>query len=61
MIKSATSPHATGASSDKNTSRRGLFGPLNLPQADWHGRTAWVVGASSGIGRATASALHAAG
>jgi short-subunit dehydrogenase len=28
---------------------------------DWRGLNAWVVGASSGIGRATASALHAAG
>jgi NAD(P)-dependent dehydrogenase (short-subunit alcohol dehydrogenase family) len=28
---------------------------------DWRGRVVWVVGASSGIGRATASALHAAG
>lgn len=28
---------------------------------DWQGRVAWVVGGSSGIGRATAAALHAAG
>ncbi len=28
--------------------------------ADWNGKLAWVVGASSGIGRATAAALHAA-
>lgn len=27
----------------------------------WHGRVAWIVGASSGIGRATASRLHALG
>ena len=37
------------------------FGPLNPPQREWRGRTVWIVGASSGIGRATASALHAAG
>ena len=28
---------------------------------DWRDRVAWIVGASSGIGRATAAALHAAG
>ncbi len=37
------------------------FGPLNPPQREWRGRTVWVVGASSGIGRATASALCLAG
>ena len=35
--------------------------PLNPRMADWRGRTVWLVGASSGIGRATASALHARG
>ena len=34
---------------------------LNPPITDWHGQTVWLVGASSGIGRATASALHAQG
>jgi NAD(P)-dependent dehydrogenase (short-subunit alcohol dehydrogenase family) len=34
---------------------------LNPRMVDWHGRTAWLLGASSGIGRATASALHALG
>jgi NAD(P)-dependent dehydrogenase (short-subunit alcohol dehydrogenase family) len=34
---------------------------LNPCIADWNGRTVWLVGASTGIGRATASALHAAG
>ncbi len=35
--------------------------PLNPRMADWHDRTVWLVGASTGIGRATASALHAHG
>lgn len=34
---------------------------LNPPIADWNGRVAWLVGASSGIGRATAALLHARG
>ncbi|RYX94574.1 MAG: SDR family NAD(P)-dependent oxidoreductase [Comamonadaceae bacterium] len=34
---------------------------MNPRLDDWHGRTVWLVGASTGIGRATASALHAAG
>jgi NAD(P)-dependent dehydrogenase (short-subunit alcohol dehydrogenase family) len=34
---------------------------LNPRMTDWRGRTVWLVGASTGIGRATASALHAQG
>jgi NAD(P)-dependent dehydrogenase (short-subunit alcohol dehydrogenase family) len=34
---------------------------LNPPIEDWHGKTVWLVGASTGIGRATAAALHAKG
>ena len=34
---------------------------LNPKLRDWQGRTVWLIGASTGIGRATASALHAAG
>lgn len=35
--------------------------PLNPPVVDWAGKTVWIVGASSGIGQATAAALHAQG
>ncbi len=34
---------------------------LNPRIEDWHDRVVWIVGASSGIGRATASRLHALG
>lgn len=39
----------------------GLFSAYNPPLADWRGRVVWLVGASSGIGAATAVALHARG
>ncbi len=35
--------------------------PLNPPIRSWRGKTVWLVGASTGIGRATASLLHAQG
>ena len=35
--------------------------PLNPPMTGWRGKTVWLVGASSGIGLATAEALHAQG
>ena len=35
--------------------------PLNPRITDWTGRTAWLIGASTGIGRATAERLHARG
>jgi NAD(P)-dependent dehydrogenase (short-subunit alcohol dehydrogenase family) len=38
-----------------------LLKPLNPPITNWQGRSVWLIGASSGIGLATAKALHAAG
>lgn len=38
-----------------------LFNPLNPPLSDWRGKRVWIVGASTGIGEATAAALHAQG
>jgi NAD(P)-dependent dehydrogenase (short-subunit alcohol dehydrogenase family) len=35
--------------------------PLNEKITDWSGRIVWLVGASTGIGRATAELLHAKG
>jgi len=35
--------------------------PFNPPLNDWRGLRVWLVGASSGIGQATATALHARG
>ena len=38
-----------------------LLSPLNPPITDWRDRVVWLVGASSGIGRACAAKLHALG
>lgn len=38
-----------------------LLRPLNPPLSEWSGKTVWIVGASSGIGAATAQALLACG
>lgn len=61
MIKSAFSPLAPPVTPGPRSAWARWFAPLNPPQTSWRGRTVWLVGASTGIGRATASALHAQG
>ncbi|HEY5310730.1 MAG TPA: SDR family NAD(P)-dependent oxidoreductase, partial [Casimicrobiaceae bacterium] len=39
----------------------GCFGPLNPPLPDWPEARVWVIGASTGIGAATATLLLQAG
>jgi NAD(P)-dependent dehydrogenase (short-subunit alcohol dehydrogenase family) len=51
-LASAHAPEAPG---------RSWFSPLNPPLTDWQARRVWIIGASSGIGLATARALLARG
>lgn len=41
--------------------KRGFWSSLNPRIPEWRGLRVWVIGASSGIGEATAAALHARG
>ncbi|MGE0333282.1 MAG: SDR family NAD(P)-dependent oxidoreductase [Ramlibacter sp.] len=61
MIRTGFSPPDVTGLPGAAPTRRGWFAPLNPPQAQWRGRSVWLVGASTGIGRATAAALHAQG
>jgi short-subunit dehydrogenase len=38
-----------------------LFSPFNPPLSDWRGKRVWIIGASTGIGAATAAQLHQVG
>jgi len=61
MLKTGFQADAQPLGSHPDRRERRWFQPLNPPQRSWHGCTVWIVGASSGIGRATAAALHARG
>lgn len=49
------------ASAHTPTTQRGFWSPFNPRITAWQGLRVWVIGASSGIGQATAAALHARG
>ena len=49
------------AAAHATATKRGFWSPFNPRITDWHGLRVWLIGASSGIGAATASALHARG
>jgi len=54
-------PAPSGPSTVQAPRRARWWGPMNPPLRDWQGLRVWVVGASSGIGLATAEALLARG
>jgi NAD(P)-dependent dehydrogenase (short-subunit alcohol dehydrogenase family) len=56
-MKAAFSPGAPVITPAPAAAARAWFSPLNPPMETWSGRRVWVVGASSGIGLATAEAL----
>lgn len=63
------SPNATTKSAStlpvptqrKTVAPRRFWSPFNPPISDWRGQRVWLIGASTGIGAATAAALHARG
>ena len=60
-MKVAFSPSPPAARPAVTVPARKWYAPLNAPITDWRGQRVWLVGASSGIGLATARALLARG
>jgi NADP-dependent 3-hydroxy acid dehydrogenase YdfG len=57
----AARPAMAAAPAHASAVKRGFWSSLNPRILEWHGLRVWVIGASSGIGEATAAALHARG
>ena len=57
----AAGPAAAAAPEHAIAVKRGFWSSLNPRITEWRGLRVWVIGASSGIGEATAAALHARG
>lgn len=60
-VQAFVDPAPEGPSAGHAQRRARWWGPMNPPLRQWAGRRVWVVGASSGIGLATAEALLAQG
>lgn len=60
-MKAAFSPSPPAAAPVGKVPARRWYSPLNAPITDWRDQRVWLVGASSGIGLATARALLARG
>ena len=61
VAEPAARPATASAPAGSRSAKRGFWSPFNPRITDWQGLRVWLIGASSGIGAATASALHARG
>ena len=59
--EAAAGPAVAPAQEHSRGVKRGFWSSLNPQIVEWRGLRVWVIGASSGIGEATAAALQARG